>query len=114
MCAVGGERERDPSYRHSGFGPHSTPEWVHVHLLRDEVQAIEHDAVQGALPRLRHECDDLRRELRSAREDAAAAVELVLLQGPAANQDATHDYLRAIQPVWSEFLEEHTSVGIRP
>jgi len=52
--------------------------------------------------------------LRRHTADAAAAVELVLLQAPAANQDATHDYLRAIQPVWSEFLEEHTSVGSRP
>lgn len=57
----------DTPLRGSAFGARSTPEWVHVSLLRREVAELEHDAVHGVAARLTSESSGLRNELSSLR-----------------------------------------------
>ena len=53
-------------------------------------------------------------QLSSRPPDAAAAMELAVLEAPELDDlESVLGYLNDIQPVWSEFLEAHTTVGSR-
>ena len=52
-------------------------------------------------------------QLSSRPPDAAAAMELAVLAPELDDLEGVLGYLNAIQPVWSEFLEAHTTVGSR-
>lgn len=51
--------------------------------------------------------------LSSRSADAAAALELAVLESAQSDVDGALTYLNDIQPVWSEFLEAHPHVGSR-
>ena len=57
--------------------------------------------------------DRLSSRLSSVSADAAAAVELVVMTAPKLDSDELLSHLRHIQPLWSQFLEAHQTVGSR-
>ena len=57
-------------WRHTNFGYKSTPDWVHVHVLTDELRMIEHDVTHGEVAEAVRSTDQLRRELHELRERA--------------------------------------------
>ena len=57
-------------WRQSAFGARSTPEYVHVGLLKREVAELEHFANRDMIPRLSEQIAELRRE-KSALRDAS-------------------------------------------
>ena len=57
-------------WRQSAFGARSTPEYVHVGLLKREVADLEHFANRDMIPRLSEQISELRRE-KSALRDAS-------------------------------------------
>ena len=57
-------------WRQSAFGPRSSPEHVHVQLLRREISELEHFANRDMIPRLEEQKAELIRERNALRESS--------------------------------------------
>ena len=60
-------------WRLTSYGPRSTPEWVHTHLLRDELASLENDVARGTIAKVRLERDRLLDDLAKDKRRAVAA-----------------------------------------
>ena len=60
-------------WRQTAFGQRSTPDWVHTHVLREEVKTLEHEAVHGVAAKALNETTRVRAEAAEQRKRAHAA-----------------------------------------